>query len=201
MQATGISPMVRPAFAQTAVLPKMPGPLSAQATALPLQARVADWLSRTGAAFAGGDPAAPPSPPRGMQRTAGTEGAQHNEPGRRASLEEVATPVENESSAAQEPPHLTPVLNQIGTIYRNRVEGLRRRGMPVAAANLEHFLDGSGEPRKLPRDEAIKLEPVRHSELENMKRFEEETFCGRSERNENVKVLQKMKPGSRHRFS
>ena len=63
------------------------------------------------------------------------------------------------------------MLDTIESSYRNRVEGLRRRGMPVAAANLEHFLDGSGEPRKLPREEAIKLAPIKEAEATNIELF------------------------------
>lgn len=46
LQATGLSPIVRPTFAQDELPPRMPGPLPAQSTASPLQARVADWLQR-----------------------------------------------------------------------------------------------------------------------------------------------------------
>lgn len=87
------------------------------------------------------------------------------------------------------------MLDTIESTYRNRVEGLRRRGMPVAAANLEHFLDGSGEPRKLPREEAIKLAPIKEAEATNISRFVNRTFRGDSEKNEIVRQLPSMRLG------
>lgn len=90
---------------------------------------------------------------------------------------------------ATESPYLSPALDRIESIYRRRVEGMRRRGMPTAADNLEHFLAGSGEPRRLPRAEIIKLKPLREAEAENRERFAHATFRGRTEHNAEVRKL------------
>lgn len=102
---------------------------------------------------------------------------------------------------ATEPPHLAPVLDRIESIYRRRVEGLRRREMPTAADNLEHFLAGSGEPRRLPRDEIIKLKPLKEAEAENIERFEDRTFRGRTDKNPKVRMLTNLQNGVSYKFS
>ncbi len=99
-----------------------------------------------------------------------------------------------------EPPRLTPFMDQVEKNYRKKVDGLRRRGMPVAAANLEHFLDGSGEPRELPRAEAIKLAPIRDAEATNTKRFVTKTFRGLTEKNDDVRKLASMRDGEEFAF-
>jgi peptidoglycan hydrolase-like protein with peptidoglycan-binding domain len=94
-----------------------------------------------------------------------------------------------------EPEHVSPVLDKIEDFYRGYARGFRRRGMPQAAANLEHFLNGSGDPRQLPRDEAIKLKPVQEAEATNNARFANRTFRGISKENEEVKKLPLLREG------
>ena len=44
-------------------------------------------------------------------------------------------------------------------------------GLDNAADNLDHFLEGSGQDRIIPRDEARKRDPVIEGERKNQKRF------------------------------
>lgn len=100
-----------------------------------------------------------------------------------------------------EPEHLSPALDEIEDFYRGYAKGFRRRGMPQAAANLEHFLNGSGDPRQLPRDEAIQLEPVQEAEATNNARFANRTFRGITEDNDEVRKLASLPDGGEHKFT
>lgn len=107
----------------------------------------------------------------------------------------------NQGDAAREPPDLTPTLDRIEDTYRGYARAFRRMGLPTAADNLEHYLAGSGEPRRLPREEIIKLKPLRDAEEKNIERFANATFRGRTEHNNEVRKLARLQEGESYKFS
>jgi len=86
-----------------------------------------------------------------------------------------------------------------------------RNGLTEAAANLRHYLSGSGKPKIYTRDQARAFRPVREAEIENKKRFETRTFLGLSgksklgntepQSNKLPRDLTAMKDGDRIEFS
>lgn len=72
----------------------------------------------------------------------------------------------------------------------------RTKGYTKAADNLDHFLNGKGAAKTIPRDEARKDPVIRDAELENQKRFETQTFLGDTEENTVVnESLRKLRDG------
>lgn len=72
----------------------------------------------------------------------------------------------------------------------------RAKGYTKAADNLDHFLNGKGAAKTIPRDEARKDPFIRDAELENQKRFETQTFLGDTEENTVVnESLRKLRDG------
>jgi hypothetical protein len=79
-------------------------------------------------------------------------------------------------------------LDRIEEHYRDIAAGWREQGLATAAANLEHFLNGTGGTVRLSRDEATRFQWIRDAEAKNMWRFEEGTFLGDS-KDPSVKIL------------
>ncbi len=63
-----------------------------------------------------------------------------------------------------------------------------RNGLTDAAANLRHYLSGSGTPKIYSRDQALAFPQIREAVTENTGRFEATTFLGESGKD-------KLKPG------
>ena len=61
--------------------------------------------------------------------------------------------------------------------YRDLIADARRRGKNVAADNLEHWLNGSGDDRQLSESWLRGFSDVTDAETENRKRFEEKTIA------------------------
>ncbi len=62
----------------------------------------------------------------------------------------------------------------------------RAKGYTKAVDNLDHFLNGKGAAKTIPRDEARKDSFIRDAEIENRKRFETKTFLGKTDENDDV---------------
>ena len=73
---------------------------------------------------------------------------------------------------AQNRPSLDYSLDAIERNFRNIVPAWRKQGLTESAKNLEWFLDGSGAPRIIGRDEARQFQPIREAEEINDSRFE-----------------------------
>ncbi|WNK00135.1 peptidoglycan-binding domain-containing protein [Thalassospiraceae bacterium LMO-JJ14] len=71
----------------------------------------------------------------------------------------------------------------------------RAKGYTKAADNLDHFLNGKGAAKTIPRDEARKDPFIRDAETENRKRFETQTFLGISGKEVNNRKLRSLKDG------
>jgi len=62
----------------------------------------------------------------------------------------------------------------------------RAKGYTKAADNLDHFLNGKGAAKTVPRDEARKDPFIADAETENRNRFETKTFLGKTDENDDV---------------
>ncbi len=73
----------------------------------------------------------------------------------------------------QNRPSLEYAIDQIEGNFRNIVPGWRKQGLNEAAANLEWYLDGSGETRYIHRDDARLSAPILRAEELNSWRTED----------------------------
>ncbi len=64
-------------------------------------------------------------------------------------------------------------LDKTENTFREFVKVGRRKGSNTAADFLEHYLDGSGAPKKVTRDEARKFQFIQNAEKTNQNRFEQ----------------------------
>lgn len=74
------------------------------------------------------------------------------------------------------------VLNTVRAAHQLGADAGDLLGLDQSSEFLKHFLNGSGEPLKLSREEARQNHFVREAEVENRTRFETKTFLGRTEK-------------------
>jgi hypothetical protein len=80
------------------------------------------------------------------------------------------------------------------------LEDFRKEGLPDAIANLEHFLSGDGTTKNFTREEARTYRPIRKGEIENRKRFGEQSFLGKTRNAKLNKKIKSIKDGETIQF-
>ena len=88
-------------------------------------------------------------------------------------------------------------LDKLEVRFRNYVKEGRRRGLDHAAANLEHFLGGSGEARVFSREEARKFGPIKAAEDENKRKYKTRTFLAQTDDMDLNEGLKGLKDGDK----